>query len=237
MQFRVFIFTILATQFACKQNEQQAAETSCPLGPGDYPVQTVTYHADQGQYELMILNAPACFHQPLTTKNLQLARFEDSEKSEKVKLKYNGEQDATLYMAEDFQIKMVQTVTENGVKKEQTGSWSPFVSGLAGAAVGALAGSMLTRALTKPQYYTPPPMEAGRTDLRGYGGVGDTRDGAARSYQQKFANRANGPVAPAIEKRSFFKTKTQNTNPQPTGAVRTYQPAPAKKGFFKSRRR
>ena len=28
----------------------------------------------------MVLNAPACFHQPLKIKNLQLARFEDSKK-------------------------------------------------------------------------------------------------------------------------------------------------------------
>lgn len=244
MRFNFLMFAVLTSQFACKPNTQ-ASEASCPLTPGDYGVQTALYQGDHGQYELMILNAPACFHQPLKIKNLQLARIEGDEKGEKVKLTYGGAENATLYMAEDFQIKMVQTVTENGVQKQQSGSWSPFVTGLAGAAVGAVAGSMISRAFNKPQYYTPPPMEAGKTTLRGYGGVGDTREGAARSYQQNYANRPNvapaAPVAaPAGEKKSFFKSRTNTVNSQQPGAVRSYQPAPAsapKRSFFRSRRR
>jgi len=237
------LFALLTTHTACKP-ELPTKEASCPLPAGDYGVQTAMYQGDHGVYELMVLNAPACFHQPLKLKNLQLAQFDEKEKGEKVKLTYAGDDNSVLRMAEDFQIRMVQTVTENGVKKEQSGSWSPFVTGLAGAAVGAVAGGMISRAFNKPQHYTPPPMEAGKTDLRGYGGAGSTREGAARSYQQNYATRPPAPSAapvsapPTEAKKSFFKTKSDNTSPQ-AGAVRSYQPTPSsgKRSFFKSRRR
>lgn len=237
---KILLFTILA---ACNNAQTQQTKAECQLTPGDYPVQTATYQGDQGQYELMLLNAPACFQQPLKLKGLQLARI-DAKATERVKLTYNGEENSVLHMAEDFQIKMVQTVTENGVSKEQSGSWSPFLAGAAGAVVGAAAMGMIGRAFNKPQYYTPPPMQAGRTDLRGYGGVGDTREGAARSYQQKYASRPMGSPqvapspAPTETKKSFFKTRSESQPSQ--GAARSYQSAPSssgKRGFFKSRRR
>lgn len=246
-----FLITTLTAQLACDAAKQQAS--TCPLNPGSYPVQSALYQGDKGHYELMILNAPACFQQPLKIKSLQLARQEEKDSQEKVKLQYNGEENATLYMAEDFQIKMVQTVTENGVSKEQSGSWSPFMTGVAGAAVGAIAGSMLTKAFSKPQYYTPPPMEAGKSQVFGYGGAGSTREGAVRNYQQNYASRSvpnpsvqnSAPMNNGTDqKKSFFKTKNQNTYSQPQqaqpGAVRSYQPASSsssKRGFFKSRRR
>jgi len=239
MKFCFFLFLILASQTACKPNAQTSESTACQLTPGEYDVQSAVYKADQGHYELMVLNAPACFQQPLKLSNVQLARFE-SEGGAKVRLTYGGDQASTLHMVEDFQITMVQTVTENGVRREHTGSWSPFLTGLAGGVAGAVAGNMLSRAFNKPQYYTPPPMQAGQTNVRGFGGVGDTKEGAVRSYQQKYANRGANPAPSAVPqatetKRSFFKTKTNNASPQP-GAARSYQPAP-RKGFFKSRRR
>ncbi len=249
---RVFVFFILSFPLGCNPTKQVA--DSCVLTPGDYEVQNAVYKADNGVYELMVLGAPACFHQPLVLKNLQLARFETAEAKEKVKLSYGGEDSSILRMAEDFQIKMVQTVTENGVHKEQVGSWSPFLTGLAGGVaggvVGGVAGSMLGRALTKPQHYTPPPMEPGQTNLRGFGGAGDTRDGAIKSYQQKYST---SPQAHPVEidrgvksgtepssNKSFFRTKSEPTVNSRSGAVRTYQPssqrAPRQK-FFKSRGR
>lgn len=246
MKLSKFLFLAALSSQACTKSSEAAKEASCPLSPGNYGVQTALYQADKGEYELMVLNAPSCFRQPLKLKNLQLAQFEDSEKDQKVQLTYAGEENSVLHMAQDFQIKMVQTVTENGVKKEQSGSWSPFLTGLAGGVAGAVAGNMLSRAFNKPQHYTPPPMEAGKTEVRGYGGVGDSRSGAVRSYQQNYATRPSAPtpapvVAPAADtnKKSFFKTKSDTVSPR-EGAVRTYQPAPSsapKRGFFKSKRR
>jgi hypothetical protein len=255
MRKSVFVtLAILASQFACKP-DMQAREAACPLAPGDYGVQTVMYQGDHGTYELMVLNAPACFHQPLKLKSLQLAQLGDTEKEKKVKLTYGGDENSTLYMTEDFQIKMTQTVTENGVRKEQSGSWSPFLTGLAGGVaggvIGGVAGSMMSRAFNKPQHYTPPPMQAGNTNLRGFGGVGDTREGAARSYQQNYSSRPNtapaaaglsgGGAKPAETKSSFFRSKSESSTVTPqSGAARSYQPARStapKRNFFKSRRR
>ena len=243
----LLVFSLLSVELAC-QPSGQSKEASCPLPPGDYPVQSASYQGDHGTYELMILNSPACFHQPLRIKNLQLARIEAEQGSEKMKLSYNGEENSVLSMKEDVSIKMVQTVTENGVRREQSGTWSPFLTGLAGGVVGGVAGHMLGRALSKPQHYTPPPMQAGQTDLRGFGGVGDTKAGAVRSYQQKYATgpassnvhnaQPTTSASPAPEKKSFFRTKS-NPAPavqQPSGATRRYQPAASsRRGFFKRR--
>ncbi len=231
--------------FSACDRKLQTSEASCPLTHGEYPVQSVDYHGDQGTYSLMILNSPACFRQPLKLKNLRLARNDDAKAVDKVKLTYTGEENSTLYMAEDFQISMTQTVTgENGVKKEQSGFWSPFLAGAAGVAAGVAAGSLLSRAFNKPQYYTPPPMEPGKTRLSGFGGAGDTREGAVRSYQQKYAtgprpNTSSAPLnnssAPATAKSSFFKTKPAAA--PSSGVSRSYTPSPAKRGFLRSRRR
>lgn len=232
--------------FACER-KVQTSDASCPLSPGEYPVQSVDYHADQGTYSLMIINSPACFRQPLKLKNLRLARNDDAKAAEKVKLTYNGEENSTLYMAEDFQISMTQTVTgENGVRREQSGFWSPFLAGAAGAAAGVAAGSLLSKAFSKPQYYTPPPMEAGKTRLTGFGGAGDTKEGAVRSYQQKYAtgpkpssaplsNNSNSTTPAPTNKSSFFKSKPA-TAPS-SGASRSYTPSSSKRSFFRSKRR
>ncbi len=245
--WRILVLSALTLHLGC-QPVSDSAQASCPLKPGDYPAQSVAYQGDHGIYELMLLNAPACVRQPIKLKSLRLARFADEKTTEKVKLSYDGEENSTLYMAEDFQIAMTQTVTENGVSRQQSGSWSPFLTGLAGGVAGGIAGNMLGRALfNKPQHYTPPPMTPGNSQVRGYGGVGDTREGAVRSYQQNYAMRPK-PAAPAASglspssqpaagKSSFFKTRSDSSANPRAGAVRSYQPSGAKRSFFKSRRR
>ncbi len=227
---------------SCNPKAETAEHAGCPLGPGEYPVQSAAFQSDKGTYELMVLNAPACFVQPLRLQNLRLAQTEEA--TQKASLNYGGDENSTLSMSSDFPIKLTQTVTENGVKKEQSGSWTPFLAG----AAGAVAGSLITGALmnrNKPQYYTPPPMEPGRTQVNGFGGVGDTREGATRSYQKR---SAQGPrsaqavgstptpaAAPAAEKKSFFRSR--NAAPAASGAVRSHTPSSNRGGFFTGRRR
>ncbi|MBP6216960.1 MAG: hypothetical protein KA436_00060 [Oligoflexales bacterium] len=236
----------------------------CSLSAGSYPVQTAIYDRDESLYELTLLNAPPCFPQPLQIESLQLARIDEQTKEkERAKLDYSTEESkpSVLYLVQDYQITLRQK--ESSPESPSSGApaseasnaastpashapsfWSPFLAGAAGGIAGGLAGQLIGRAIfDKPQYYAPPPPQAGKSVLGGFGAKSDT-PGAIRSYQRKYSGASSPAKVRTFERgsgssdqtrSSFFKKKNPSPQLAPTRSYsRSVTP---KRSFFKTRRR
>lgn len=170
----------------------EVAATSAPTPPlpaGRYPVQNVSYDDATGNYSVFVLGAPSG-HKPLyRSPDVKMARLEDEALAagEKSRIEFDATGGATLYLTPDFQLAYTHNVVEERVDpasgqreavivRQETSSWSPFVSAMAGAAIGNM--------LFAPRYYYPPPYTGGV--MSGYGSVGPSRDAATQQYAQRF---------------------------------------------------
>ncbi|MCK6551903.1 hypothetical protein L6R52_39080 [Myxococcota bacterium] len=165
-----------------------AVPATPPLPAGKYPIQNVSYDDATGNYSVFVLGAPAG-HKPLfRSPDVKMARLPDDAiaAGEKSHVAFDESGAATLFLTEDFQIAYVHNVVEERVDpsgqreavvvRQETSTWSPFVSAMAGAAIGNM--------LFAPRYYHPPPYSGGA--LAGYGAVGPSRDVATQQYTQRF---------------------------------------------------
>ncbi len=207
----IFLFIVFFA--GCqRQNENKLLGDSseknlaCELTQGDYIVQAATHHQAQGTYELMLLGAPGCLKQPVVLSHLKLERLDEHEK-EKAKLRFQGKDNASLLLAQDFQINLVESVTENnGAIRERSSSWSPFMAGAAGAVVGGIAGSAISSALSRranreqPNMAQQPQKDAAQQSQKsGFFRKKTTpENNHAKIYQRKYTPRSGG---------SFFKRR------------------------------
>jgi hypothetical protein len=166
-----------------EQLEQgQPVVESAPLPPGSYDVQSIAYDDADGGWRVFLLNPPASHKALFTTANLRLARLTDEEVAAgKTSARLDVDAEGPLArLPAEFQVQYTHNVTEdrgNGqvvVVRQESTTWSPFMSAMAGAAIGNM--------LFSPMYVYPPPYVGGT--LAGYGGYGATRVAAQSSFQQ-----------------------------------------------------
>jgi hypothetical protein len=154
---------------------------SSPLPSGSYDVQSISYDDADGGWRVFLLSPPAGAKPVYATANLKLARLSDEDVAAgraKARLDVDGE-GTTARLPADFQVQYTHNVTEDRagqvvVVRQESTTWSPFVSAMAGAALGNM--------LFSPMYVYPPPYVGGA--LSGYGGYGASRTAAQASYQQ-----------------------------------------------------
>lgn len=163
-------------------------QVAVQLPDGQYPVQQATYDDGTGEYSLLLLNTPPDRPSSLRTANLPLAQLtpDEAKAGKQSFLKVEGGK-PSLYLKPDAKIEYVHNVTETRtdpqsgqpqtvVVRQESSFWSPFVAGVAGAAVGNL--------LFAPRYYVPPIYSPG--GLSGYGGYGSTYGQAVNQYQSRY---------------------------------------------------
>jgi hypothetical protein len=174
------------------RNEAQAPgiQSQSAIADGEYPVQQATFDDADGEYTLMLLNAPSS---SFKTKQLQMARLTDEQIKEGKKSYLKVEnKEPVFYLTEDFKISYVHNVseertnpttgrTESTVVRQESNFWSPFAGSMAGSIAGQAIGSMLFR----PQHYMPPMYQSGGM-MTGYGGYGRTYGDAVGNYQQRY---------------------------------------------------
>ena len=194
------------------------SQTAIP--DGEYPVQQATFDDADGEYTLMLLNAPSA---SFKTQKLQMARLTDEQIKEGKKSYLKVEnQEPVFYLTEDFKIAYVHNVseervnpatgrTESTIVRQESNFWTPFAASMAGNIAGQVIGNMLFR----PQYYVPPAYQLG--GMFGNGGYGRTYGEAVQTYQQRYQQ------PPAVERnRTVLRTNgsIRSTN---RDAVRTPQ--------------
>ncbi len=194
----LMVLTLSWTTFACgrppapeAQNPTRNVSPSvqAQLPDGQYPVQQVTYNDAGGEYSLFLLDTPPNIPSNFRTTDLRMARLTEAEvsASQPNYLKVEAGQ-ASLHVAQDFQIQYVHNVTETQtnpqtgqpetvVVRQESNFWTPFAGALAGQAIGSL--------LFRPQYYVPPVYQPGGV-LTGYGGYGSTYGQAVNRYQDRY---------------------------------------------------
>lgn len=176
---------------ACaEQPEPPGRGPSAPTLPaGTYEVQSAGYEDVTGTYSILVLGAPAGHRALYRGADVRMARITDEALAagKASHLTVDDGQAPTLYLTPDFQLSYTHSVVEPSagslaegqtpvIVRQETSSWSPFASAMAGAAVANM--------LFAPRYYFPPPYAAGA--LRGYGSAGESKDLAKQQYSQKF---------------------------------------------------
>jgi hypothetical protein len=169
-------------------------EKSPPLPAGSYEIQNASYDDATGLYRLFLLGVPQGRKPLYQHTDVQMARLSDEELAagKKSALRFDESEAPVLYLTPDFQISYVHNLTEDRIDPatqraetvvvgQQTSMWSPFMSAMAGAAIGNM--------LFSPRYYFPPPYSPG--GMIGYGGEGQTRALASQAYAQRFGNEPN----------------------------------------------
>lgn len=128
------------------------------------------------------------------------------------------------WLPEDFAIQYTHNVVEDRggqpvVVRTERSTWSPFMSAMAGVAVGNM--------LFGPRHYYPPPYVSGR--LVGYGGVGTSKVLAQQSFQKSHGSL---PQAARLSTSGYSKapssSKLKSTG-KGVGSSRLKQPAFNKK--------
>jgi hypothetical protein len=213
-------------------------ENSPPLPAGNYDVQNASYDDATGVYKMFVLGAPAGSKPHYQTTELQMARLTDEEiaAGKKSYLKFGDGNAPVLYLTPDFAISYVHNVTEEHVDQrsgksetvvvaQQTSTWSPFMSAMAGMAIGNM--------LFSPRYYYPPPYAAG--GMTGYGGAGMTRSMAGQEYAQKFGSE---PKAARLSKTGMAprRVSANSLRSTGTGAGSSRLKTPAKPSYKPPRR-
>lgn len=188
------------------------------LPPGSYPIQTMHYDDADGAYRAFLLNAPPSQTGPYVSKELRMARLTDEEIAA-------GATSAVVVDAEgpvakltpDFAIQYTHNVTEEMqnpstgrtetvVVRQETSTWSPFMSAMAGMAVANM--------LFSPMYYYPPPYVRGSV-LVGSGGFGATRVAAQQSFQ---TNHGTMPQSTKLSQSGFSKKPSASMKATGSGA-------------------
>lgn len=195
---------LAAAQPAAIVAAAEKAAPAAPLTSGSYPVQQAIYDDATGDYGLMLLDTPRGTSPIFRSEKLQLARLtpEQIKAGQKPYLGFVDGQ-PVFYLSEDFKIDYIHTETavqpnpqtgqpERVVVSRETNGWSPFAE-----VVTDLA---LLNLISRPMYYVPPIYSPGGP-LRGYGGVGQTYDGAINSYRDR---HNDAPIAQ--KNRQQFRT-------------------------------
>ena len=194
-----------------------------PIPDGEYPIQQASFDDSDGEYSLMLLNAPTA---SFKTRKLQMARLTDEQIKEGKKsyLKVENQQ-PSLYLTEDFKLQYVHNVSEERVNpntgrnettvvRQESNFWSPFAGSLAGGLAGQAIGGMLFR----PQYYMPPQFQSGGGLMSGYGGYGRTYGDAVNTYQQRYQQ------PPAVERNRTAFRSNGRIRSGATGSTRAKPP-------------
>lgn len=195
----------------------------CELPRTFYPVQQATFHEDQGSYELILLNTPACFKNPLVLESVRLGRAKDSD-TERARLDYIDQSHSTLYIQEGFSLtlKGKEQDPQTGLMDQVSSLWTPFLVGAAGAAVGSMIANKLS---SRPQYVTPPSPSRGSTILQG--------------LDEK--NLSDSPKKLTNSRDSTYKSSTSTTSKKSSQAFgsspRTNKKWKKSKSSYKSKRR
>jgi hypothetical protein len=194
------------------QNKAPGIENQQKIADGEYPVQQASFDDSDGEYNILLLNAPSA---NFRTKQVQMARLTEEQVKEGKKsyLKVENQQ-PTLYLTEDFKLEYTHNVveertnpstgkTENVVVRQESNFWGPFAGSLAGNVAGAAIGNMLFR----PQYYVPPQFQSG-VPMNGYGGSGGNYRDAVGQYEQRYQQ------SPTVERnRTTFRTNGTASKP------------------------
>jgi hypothetical protein len=200
------------------QNKAPGIENQQKIADGEYPVQQASFDDSDGEYNILLLNAPSA---NFRTKQLQMARLTDEQLKEGKKsyLKVENQQ-PTLYLTEDFKLEYTHNVveertnpttgkTESVVVRQESNFWGPFAGSLAGNVAGAAIGNMLFR----PQYYVPPQFQSGMP-MNGYGGTGSNYRDAVGQYEQRYQQ------SPTVE-RNRTNFRTNGTASRPNSKIQT----------------
>jgi hypothetical protein len=191
----------------------QPAPESPPLPPGSYDVQSVAYDDADGGWRVFLLNAPPSHKSLFTTANLRLARLSDEDIAAgktAARLDVDAEGPIARLPAE-FQVQYTHNVTEQRgdgqvvVVRQEPTTWSPFMSAMAGAAIGNM--------LFSPMYVYPPPYAGGA--LSGYGGYGASRVAAQSSFQQTHGAL---PQAAKLSQSGYAKAPSSSLKSTGSGA-------------------
>lgn len=117
---------------------------------------------------------------------------------------------AVARLPASFAIQYTHNVVEerNGqpvVIRQESSTWSPFMSVMAGMAVGNM--------LFGPRYYYPPPYAGGA--MSGFGGTGATPSAAAQSYTQQ---HGKAPQATKLSQSGYAKAPSSSLKSTGAGA-------------------
>ena len=204
-------------------------KTSPPLLPGTYQIQTIAYDDADGAWRVFLLDPPAGAKPLYTTTELKLARLTDEEiaagtTSPRLVVDGTG---TSAHLPTEFAIQYTHNEVEerNGqpvVVQQHTSTWSPFMSAMAGAAIGNM--------LFSPRYYYPPPWVGGA--MTGFGGSGDTRAAAASSYTQQ---HGKAPQAARLSTSGYAKAPTKGMKSSGTGVGSSRLKSPGTTGVPRSK--
>jgi hypothetical protein len=130
---------------------------------------------------------------------------------------------AVARLPPDFVIEYTHNVVETQggqqvVVRQERSTWSPFMSAMAGVAVGNM--------LFGPRYYYPPPYMGGA--MTGFGGAGATPSAAAQSYTQQ---HGKAPQATKLSQSGYAKAPSSSLKSTGSGAGSSRLKQPASKPF------
>ncbi len=204
-------------------------KVSPPLVLGTYDIQTIAYDDADGAYRVFLLNPPAGAKPLYTTTELQLARLSDEEMATgvaKPRLVVD-ETGTTGHIPTDFAIQYVHNEVEERdgqtvVVQQQRSTWSPFMSMVAGAAIGNM--------LFAPRYYYPPPYVGGA--MSGFGGSGVSRSAAATSFTQQ---HGKAPQATRLSQSGYSKAPSSSLKSTGKGVGSSRMKPPPRTGVPRSK--
>lgn len=221
--------------FSTTPKEQQQLERaqpvreSPPLPNGTYQIQSIAYDDADGAYRVFLIDPPPSTPPLYTTTKLQLARLTDEEIAAgdaKARLVVDG---ATVagHLPTAFAIQYTHNEVEERdgqpvVVQQHSSTWSPFMSAMAGAAIGNM--------LFAPRYYYPPPYVGG--GLTGFGGAGATPAAAQASYTQQ---HGKAPQAARLSTSGYAKAPSTKMKSTGKGIGSTRLKAPKSTGLPRSK--
>jgi hypothetical protein len=222
---------------ACIPGAEALPEKATPvvespaLPAGEYQVQSIAFDDANGAYQVFLLDPPAGHGPNHTTTGLRLARLTDEEIAggKKSHLIVDAE-GPTAMLVPEFQIAITHNLTEprdgeTVVVRQETSTWSPFMS--------AMSGAMVANMLFMPRYYYPPPYFKGGP-LMGFGGTGATRELAAGNYTSIYGTP---PKTTVLSKTGYSKMPSSSLKSTGSGAgasrLKTTKPSsPMKRSPF-----
>lgn len=220
-----FLFALPPLVSACDQPAIKAA--TCPTAPVD--ILRVVFNQTENRYSVFHMAAPGApkLANPLLVENLQMVQMpaDANRKTDYARMSFkaeNGKCNPLLEMTQGYKIELTQGATrvagEGSAASGGSGggsSWAPFL-------MGAVAGHVLSNALSPPAYYLPPPSAGHQTGGMVTGGVGassptELNKKYESQYNQPvkkgfFSNRSASPEGVSEKRSGFFNRKS---NPSP----------------------
>jgi hypothetical protein len=229
----VSLSLVLASTAACLGSSEPPPEPAQkvvdtpPLPAGSYEIQSISYDDADGAYRVFLVNPPAGRPPVVVATNLQMARLTDAEvAANKTSARLDVDQPAppetpdgaagavvagaVARLPQSFAIQYTHNVVEERggqpvVIRQESSTWSPFMSAMAGAAVGNM--------LFGPRYYFPPPYMGGA--MTGFGGAGASPSAAMQSYTQQ---HGKAPQAAKLSQSGYAKAPSKSLKSTGSGA-------------------